>query len=270
MENILPAKICINCSAEIAGKYCNQCGQRADVKRITWKEGWYDFWARIYGFDGMFPRTLRDLTICPGKAARVFISGNRSAYYGPVGYFFLMGTLFLLVLSFLNLDFIDFMKGMQKAIPIQQTESQAQVLIQRFAADNLKLISFLLIPFQAFAARYIFFRKSGFNFLENWVLPLYVTGHVYWFTLVTAVYYKVTGVLFSSVATVVISLAYFGFAYTSFIPYQPKLKVFLKGALLYIVSQLLMMIVAMVVMVIWILLLAWLDPDALKMFKPGA
>src|SRR5882762_8751747 len=115
---------CINCATEAEGKFCPQCGQRLDVKRLTFKEGWHDFWARIYGLDGMFPRTFRDLTLRPGYASKEFIRGNRAKYYGPVGYFFLMITLFLLLLSMIGLDFVDYMKSMQEGLPVKQEESQ--------------------------------------------------------------------------------------------------------------------------------------------------
>jgi len=60
---------------------------------------YHDFQARIYGLDGMFPRTLRDVTLRPGQASRTFIQGNRVKYYGPVGYFFLMITVLLLLMN---------------------------------------------------------------------------------------------------------------------------------------------------------------------------
>ena len=67
--------------------------------------------ARIYGFDGMFPPTLRDITIRPCVASRKYIEGNRVAYYGPVGYFFLMVTLIYIVASLFNIDLVEFMKS---------------------------------------------------------------------------------------------------------------------------------------------------------------
>ena len=260
--------ICIHCKALVSGQYCSHCGQRLNVKRITFREGWFDFWARIYGFDGMFPRTLRDLTIRPGSAARTFISGDRSSYYGPVGYFFLMITLFLLLLSFLDLDFVDFVKGMQKTFPVAQKENPMQVIVQQFVSDNIKLVAFFVIPFQAFTARYIFFRKSGLNFLENMVLPFFITGHIYWLSMAAAIYYKISGTLLHSGVQILCTVLYFGFSYTSFITYQPKIKTFFKGVGTYLVSQLLMLTTIFLLVMIWVLLLAWFDPDALQLFKP--
>src|SRR5687767_3690324 len=139
---------CINCSQEVTGNFCNHCGQRTNVKRINFKEGWIDFWSRVYGFDGMFPRTLRDLTIRPGVVAQKIIDGNRALYYGPVGYFFLMITLFLLALSFMDMSFMEFMKGMQTYVPGENKGSEFQNEMQEAIADNLKAFAFLQIPVQ--------------------------------------------------------------------------------------------------------------------------
>jgi hypothetical protein len=163
---------CINCSAEVLSTYCPTCGQRQTVKRLSIKEGWNDFWARIYGFDGMFPRTLRDITIRPGVALRKFIEGNRVAYYGPVGYFFLMVTLIYIVASLFNIDLVEFMKsasdtGLQPNAKVGIGQERMIQATMKLASDNLKILSFIMIPIFAFCGRYIFFRKQGLNFIEH-------------------------------------------------------------------------------------------------------
>lgn len=260
---------CINCNQELSGSFCPNCGQRAIVKRITFKEGWYDFWARIYGFDGMFPRTLRDLTIRPGQVARTFIDGNRVLYYGPVGYFFLMITIFLLLLSMLNMDFVEFMKGMQDVMGVKPQGSEFEAIVQRVVSDNLKLFTFMIVPFQAIASRYIFFRKSGFNFPEHMVLPLFTLGHLYWLSMLSAVTFSITDSLINSSLQLVITVLYLAFAYTSFIMYQPKWKSFLKGLGVYLVGQILFMFMFILVLLSYIGYLAVANPDALNMFKPA-
>jgi hypothetical protein len=60
---------CINCNANVETPYCPACGQPNPPKKISIKNVWNDFVSRTYGFDGMFPRTIRDLTIRPGAAA---------------------------------------------------------------------------------------------------------------------------------------------------------------------------------------------------------
>jgi len=261
---------CINCETEVIGNFCSQCGQRTTVKRITFREGWNDFWSRVYGFDGMFPRTLRDLTLRPGHVARQVINGNRVLYYGPVGYFFLMVTLFLLILGMLGLDFTDFMKGMQEAMATNETQMQAQNKVMKVISDNLRIASFVIIPFQAWCARYLFFRKAELNFMEHSVLPLYTIGHIYWLSIISAVVYKVSDFMLFGVVQLVLSILYAGFAYISLITYQSKIKVFFKGALLYLVSQLLMTLTFMIIGLLIVILLAWLSPETLKNFLNAA
>ncbi len=260
---------CINCGAEIHSKYCSECGQRTSVKRITFKEGWYDFWARIYGFDGLFPRTLRDLTLRPGVATRAFISGNRTLYYGPVGYFFLMITVVLLFMSLLDVDLMVFLKSGHGISPLHpKVNSDNSTVVSRilgFVSNNIKIISFLIIPFQAFCARFIFFRKRGFNFIEHFVLPFYILGHLYWITLLVVLNYKFLGDAIPNTVWIVTSMLFFGYAYSNFIGDQPFWKTFLKGVGILITAQILFI----VLVTVFILLLAIINPDFYQLMKPS-
>ncbi|MBL7844328.1 MAG: DUF3667 domain-containing protein [Cyclobacteriaceae bacterium] len=186
---------CTNCQQEVNGKFCPNCGQRSNVKRITFREGWNDFWSRVYGFDGMFPRTIRDLTLRPGIVARHYINGNRVLYYGPVGYFFLMLTLYILLLSFLQID----MSEMAKAInpyteEIKEGSGQEQFNqgLMGWINDNQRLVSFIFVPFYVFGAA-LFFRKSKFNLLEHSILVFYTQGHYQWLSIGFLVLFKLTG-----------------------------------------------------------------------------
>jgi hypothetical protein len=260
---------CINCSAEGEGKYCSNCSQRLEVKRLTWKEGWHDFWARIYGFDGMFPRTFKDLTFRPGFASKEFIRGNRARYYGPVGYFFLMITCFLLLLSMIGLNFVEYMKAMQDALPFQQQDTKASANARNIVADNLKLVAFLIIPFQAFVARYFFFRKQGLNFLEHSVLPLYVIGHWYWIQMVEVLFFKLTGYSLGATLQSFLMAGYMGFGYTSLVTNQPKWKVFLKGFGVYMVSFVMLAVIIFVALMIFVVIFSIIDPTILDSFRPS-
>ena len=262
---------CINCEKKVAENFCSNCGQRVGVKRITFREGWYDFWARIYGFDGMFPRTLRDLTIRPGAAARTFIAGNRVKYYGPVGYFFLMITLLYLVAAILEIPLTEFMRSSNKSTNFMPTPKEgsgiqkfSEVVIQ-FVSDNLKFVTFLYIPIQAFCARFIFFRKSNFNYLENTILPFYVQGHIYWLSILSLVMYKVFGAFVPSVMILLGSIILVGYANANFFNYQSRTKAFIKGVGVYILSQLLFIVIAIAAVSI----LISTNAEIYEMLKPS-
>ncbi len=260
---------CINCGTEVTDKFCAHCGQPNPPRKLTFGNLYHDFQARIYGFDGMFPRTLKDITIHPGKASRSFISGNRVLYYGPVGYFFLMITVLLLIMGMLDVDPVTFMKTAKNSFAgdIKPGSGQEKFTeaVFKFVADNLKVFSFTLVPLQAFTSRYLFFRKSGYSFLENSVLPFYVQGHVYWLTILSVIYFKTTDTAFPNIIVIVISIVYFGFAYSNFFDYQSKVKAFLKGIGVYLAAQFLFV----VLISIGIFIIAALYPEVFQMLKPS-
>lgn len=261
---------CINCGNPVTEKFCGNCGQRSGVKRITFREGWNDFWARIYGFDGMFPNTLRDLTIRPGKATQLFIDGNRVKYYGPVGYFFLMITLLYLVGSLLDVSMLDFMKSASKSAnlaPPKPGSGQEKVMemVVQFISDNLKLVTFLYIPLQAFCSRYLFFRKSNLNYVEHTILPFYVQGHIYWMSIFSLILYSLFGTPFNTALSLFVSLFYFGYAYADLFNYQSKVKAFFKGIGVYIIAYLLLLLIMMVIM----FALIATNPELFEMLKPS-
>jgi hypothetical protein len=137
--------------------------------------------------------------------------------------------------------------------------------IMNFITDNMKIIGFFIIPFNAIVARYFLFRKSGLNFIEHMVAPFYVSGHMYWFTLFSALFYKVTGFMFFNSVILVISLFYFGFTYTQLITNQPQWKKFLKGMGVLIFGNFIMVASVLLALSCW----AYLDPEVFELIRPS-
>ncbi|MEJ0030329.1 MAG: DUF3667 domain-containing protein [Bacteroidota bacterium] len=257
---------CVNCGAEQTGKYCSNCGQSLQVKRITLRDAWDDIWEHVSGFDGKFARTFKDLTLSPGFAAREFINGNRARYYGPVGYYLLMITVFLLWLEIIDLNYVAYIKSMQESM-IEQRENAFSRQIRQTVSDNLKIFAFFVVPFIGFTSRRIFFRKRGLNLLEHTVPAFYMLGHWYWFQMVEATVYRYTGHTVGSLWQMLFVAIYFGFGYTSFVTTQPKLKVFLKGVGVYYTGFFLFMITIAIVVIAWFLILFAVDPSQLDSIR---
>lgn len=225
---------CINCGSAVETPYCSQCGQKYPPKKINLLALYTDFQSRIYGFDGMFPRTLRDLTIKPGQVAREFCSGNRVKYVGPVGYFFLTLTVFVLLMQIFEIDFYSFSKS-NSPFDTGQSERQQKVSEEftHFIARNMRIFSFLQIPIYSFFA-WLFFRRNRLNMLEHSVLIFYVWGHVMWLSVLNIFLYVFFDWILSA-WQILINTAFFAFACLGF--YQgSKVRVFVKGMLVSIVS----------------------------------
>jgi Protein of unknown function (DUF3667) len=262
-------KTCINCQQEVQNNFCSHCAQRTEVKRITFREGWNDFWARVYGFDGMFPRTIHDLTIRPGKATRLFIEGNRAKYYGPVGYYFLMITLYLLVMSLLEISFHDYTKAMNKemSLPTAKQNSGMETFMKVYTDwlnDNMKLFMFAMIPFFALQSK-LFFRKSKLNFLEHCVMPFYVQGHLLWLSIFSLLIFKYTGSVAFVSFDVLFSILLFGVGAMQLFNYQNQFKAFVKGVFVYILGFLTFMLAFLIMLGVFMAL----NPEYIKMISPS-
>jgi hypothetical protein len=115
--------ICVNCRAAVSTPHCGECGQPNPPKKLNFTVFLKEFQTRIYGFDGMFLRSVRDLTVIPGEVASQFIQGNRVRYMGPVGYFFLVLTLSLLTMQLFEVDLYA-LSTTNSALLTDETEQQ--------------------------------------------------------------------------------------------------------------------------------------------------
>lgn len=258
---------CINCSKEVSTSFCGNCGQPNPPKKLTFGNMWYDFQSRIYGFDGMFPRTLRDLTIRPGLVAREHIKGNRVKHYGPVGYFFLMVTVFLLIMSMLDIDFIEFNEMSASGLadtPENQTSKKAMQKLTSIMFDNMRSLSFMVaIPVTLMA--WLFFRKAGHNILEHAVLPFYVLGHIYWVTILSLPFFVIFGIRLHPTVSLIISILFFAFACSDFYTHNSRIKAFVKGIAVYIIGYLLFA----ALMIVLVLVYASIDPEFKEIMRQG-
>ena len=259
---------CVNCGTEQTGKYCSNCGQSLHVKRITLRDAWDDIWEHVSGFDGKFARTFKDLSLRPGFAAREFINGNRARYYGPVGYYLLMITVFLLWLEIINVDYVSYLTSKQETISAQDNNVVA-MKIREAISDNLKIFAFFIVPFIAFASRRIYFRKQGLNFLEHSVPVFYMLGHWFWFQMIEATVYRFSGYTISSVWQLFGVALYVGFGYTSFVTTQPKTKLFLKGLGVYLTGFFFFVITVAVLVAVTMIVIFNVDPSQLDSIRPS-
>ena len=98
---------CATCGTHYEGNYCPRCGQSARIGRYSFKKAillFLDVWG--LGNRGMF-RSIRDLILRPGYMIRDYLRGMQMAYFPPFKMFFLLLTLWLVVDSGLNIQFVN-------------------------------------------------------------------------------------------------------------------------------------------------------------------
>ncbi len=96
-------KNCLNCNAEIQGRYCHNCGQEnIEPKETVWHLIAH-FFQDITHFDGKFFSTVKYLVARPGFLSREYMIGRRASYVNPIRlYIFTSAFFFLIFFSFLK------------------------------------------------------------------------------------------------------------------------------------------------------------------------
>lgn len=251
---------CRNCGYEVIGEYCHHCGQKRDVHKLAWRSLFEELQKRWFGFDNNFARTVKDLTIAPRKVISATIEGIRVRYIGPIGYYFLMVTLFVLAISFLDVDMTEMSKEIASAMSTAETPEQEalQMEINRKIYGNFRLFSFLLMPFFILAT-WIVFKNKKYNLLETSVVNFYGQGHPMILSILGLVGYKYFNLVDAQLYVAPISYLYFAFVCANF--YKGNaLWNFVKGLLSLILGFILFMLAVMIVA----FLVGVINPDLFK------
>ncbi len=95
-------KTCLNCYAQVVGRYCHVCGQEnLEPKESFWHLVTH-FVYDVTHFDGKFFLTLKYLLLKPGYLANEYLKGRRTSYLHPIRmYVFASAIFFIIFLSFI-------------------------------------------------------------------------------------------------------------------------------------------------------------------------
>jgi len=89
-------KDCLNCGTEVAGRFCQQCGQ----ENVELKESFFQlcihFIEDLTHFDGKFWKTLKLLLFKPGSLTKYYMEGKRATYLHPIRMYLFVSAVFFL------------------------------------------------------------------------------------------------------------------------------------------------------------------------------
>lgn len=156
--NAIETRSCLNCSREIAGNFCPDCGQKANMHRITFGHFVaHDLLHGMFHLERGIVFTLKDALVRPGKAALDYISGKRIAYY----------NVFYLSLILIGLAIVLYHFGVpETALKGDDPGSQKVVDVM---TGNAKLVVLCFVPLLAINARVLFW-KMKLNLAEHFIV----------------------------------------------------------------------------------------------------
>jgi hypothetical protein len=92
---------CLNCGAELGGRYCAACGQKHDPHRPTFGHFVAETAESLSHADGRLWKTLRLLLTKPGFLSREFFDGRRASYLPPIRLYIVLSVAFFVLLALL-------------------------------------------------------------------------------------------------------------------------------------------------------------------------
>ncbi len=90
-------KICLNCGANLYGRYCHQCGQENIEPKESFLHLVKHFFYDITHFDGKFFETVKDLLLKPGFLSSEYMAGKRASYLNPIRMYVFTSAFFFLI-----------------------------------------------------------------------------------------------------------------------------------------------------------------------------
>lgn len=121
-------KSCLNCGADIHGRFCHVCGQ----ENIEPKESFWHlvthFVYDVTHFDGKFFSTLKYLLFRPGFLSKEYLRGRRASYLHPIRMYVFTSAFFFLVFFSMNKD--------EDVVKVNETKTTAAKLMERLEDDR--------------------------------------------------------------------------------------------------------------------------------------
>jgi hypothetical protein len=211
---------CKNCGNTFEGKFCNNCGQKADTHRLTIKHYLHETLHTFTHLDTGIIYLIKELARRPGEVVREYVEGARKKYFNPMQFLILgVGVNFFLALTF-------HLMGPTEGGSVPGQPENIAVFFRQFNAFFYKFYNIMVffgVPIYAFFS-YLFFKSSKYNYAENLILNTFLTGErCLIFILFTPAFYFAKKYYFITLSAYIIAFsAYFIWGYIQF--FRPKRK----------------------------------------------
>jgi hypothetical protein len=160
---------CLQCGHHFRGKYCPNCGQKANVQRLSVTVILEEVLHFFTHLENGFIFTTKNFLVQPGISSLDFISGKRKNFQKPVSYFLIwIGLYILLHNAIINHFHYQLSREVVQSLNV---EEQSNILFRQ----HLSIFIFPVIMVSAILL-YFIMAKPVFNFIELFTLCLYGTG----------------------------------------------------------------------------------------------
>lgn len=234
---------CKNCDQVVDGNFCTHCGQKTKVDKINLPNFLNEVSETVFQVNRGLFYTIKELFVRPGHCIREYLSGKRKYHYKPIAYAFTLSAIYFLISKLTTGEtFVsDFIEGF--SVYESEDRSMERLTYLNWFAENYAFTVLLLLPLYSLAS-YLAFLKSGFNYLEHFVLNAYITGQ-------QAIIYSAFAIIASIISdsdivaliTICISVAYAFIVFWQFFFKQSRVAVVFRSILAYAIYLILLVII---------------------------
>src|SRR5262245_27098438 len=184
------ATACLNCGAELAGKWCSQCGQRAAALRPSLHELLHEAMHELAHFDGKLLRTAKFLLFKPGELTAEFLGGARARSVSPIRLYLICSLLFFGAMSIMptrKLHVSVTRADAQMVHAAERVNKDPELLVHAFETAFPKAM-FILMPLFALIVFAFYWRRE-----RMFVPHFYFAVHYHAFAFVVLAVYELIG-----------------------------------------------------------------------------
>ena len=164
-------KICKNCGHRFEGKFCSNCGQTVDTKRIDFHYLKHQIPHSFFHIDTGLLYTSKQLFLRPGHAIREYLEGKRVNHIKPLSFILILAGFYVLLCHWLHINL--FHLSIESARDGIETEKA--INIDEWFLTHYGWVTLATIPLYTIGTAMCFY-KQGYNFVEYLVLNTFKAG----------------------------------------------------------------------------------------------
>jgi hypothetical protein len=169
---------CLNCGTTVTDKFCPHCGQKIEVKRLSWRTLLEEIHYFFFDEEGGFFKTVAELTIRPGRLYKDYLDGKRKRYDEPISFLLVCITIFVLVyqiaLVITHYESIN-------TTSLLTNDPQTKAMINKYRT----MIELIILPFTSFIT-FLIIAWPRLNYIEVFSVSFFAFSFL--FVLLSAEY----------------------------------------------------------------------------------
>ena len=157
--------ICISCNEEHDGNFCPNCGEKAQVPKITFRSILNDAARTVTNMDKGFLFNIKNLFFAPKTVVIDYLQGKRKKIFNPISFLIISVTIYIIGESFFKVQ--------GESTPIDSKIYSIGYEAGKFIQSYFKYFWILSIIWLSISTRLIF---GKYNFAEHLAINAFVVG----------------------------------------------------------------------------------------------